>query len=232
MFLFRLHLGPFSAVQPDEKMGQFPPTSQSERRSGERGGAYGLRSRKKYKIPDCRNNAFLHNFVKHRLPEPSKWLTEERKRPIRWSSGRRVVAIRWVDIYVQSCCCAALSRLEYLGEGSWKVQYREISPIMSDFSSEPQPTVVNMNPPVQPNTVACLLYLIMLQCRFLWLVANLLSLIAKDTKQTPVLVSFSMFPGLNMQRFQSICIWRGSGSLCRYLLNFNPELYNKHAAHS
>lgn len=38
-----------------------------------------------------------------------------------------------------------------------------------------------------------------------WLVANLLSLIAKDIKQTSVLVSFSMFPDLYMQRFQCIC---------------------------
>lgn len=130
-------LPPVFCFHPDEKLGQFPPTSQSERRSGEGGGAYRLGSRKKYKTPGCGINAFLHNFVKHRLPEPSTWLTKETKRPIRWSSGRRVEAIRWVDIYAQSCRCAALSRLEYLGEGSWKVQNRKCSPIMSDLSSEP-----------------------------------------------------------------------------------------------
>lgn len=144
----------------------------------ERGGASRLWSRKKYKIPGCRIN--IHNVAKRHLSEPSIWLTKETNLPIRWSSGRRVEATRSVDIYVwASYWCAVLSRLEYLGEGSCPVQKRTFASIVSDFSCFPQPIIISMISPWSQTLLALSFNAVMTS---FWLLANLLSLYAKDIK--------------------------------------------------
>lgn len=103
-----LFCNPLSTQSSLRKVGQVPPTSQSQKRSMG-GGVPRLRSRKADKSPGCRNKAFCSQFLPTSSVWPricSRWLTRERILPIKWSCGRRVEAIRSVDNCIWLMCCS------------------------------------------------------------------------------------------------------------------------------
>lgn len=145
VFLFRLHLRPFSRRPSRGESGSSPAPSQSERRSAEGGGACPVGSRKKYKIPGCRINAFLHNNT---CPSRRHGGQERQDdRPDEAVEGESRLSGGWVS----ALSAAAPSRLDYLGEGSWKVQKGDFSPTMSGFSADPYPATMYMLSPLQPH---------------------------------------------------------------------------------
>lgn len=169
-----LFCNPRSTQSSLRKVGQFPPTSQSERRSIQGAESPGCNPGRNIRL-GCRNKAFcFFSVFQHHLSDPSIWLTRERNLPIKWSCGRRVEVIRSVDIYIYVLLCLVK---KFLGEGSCKVQRRKFSSMISDFF---------IFFPIENIYINCSWSQTLLPACYVnsifWSLANLLSLHAKGKK--------------------------------------------------
>lgn len=153
MFLFRLHLRPFSTVQPDEKMGQFPPTSQSERRSGKEAGPTGWGPGRNIRSQAAEITRFSATLSS--IASPSRrhgWQKRQDDRSDEAVEGESWLSGGWTSAFRVG---AALSRLEYLGNGVMKGSKSHISTHNVGFSFRALANNRLHEPPEQPNTVAC-----------------------------------------------------------------------------
>lgn len=184
---------PLSTQSPLRKVGQSPPTA-NQRRGAWRGGVSRPRSRK-ITLSAAEIRPLFHSFFQYHLTEDLLIMADQREKSTDqmklWKESRGYqVCISVFEL------CAALSLLEYLGEGSCKVQNRTFSPILI-----PKENIYTNSSWSQTLLPVCYISDNVVMSVF-WSLASLLSLHGIGKKQTVVLFTYLIFPYLNVQRFQ------------------------------